>query len=127
MTKRPPGTDGIDRRHLIVRVGHVLVVFVAKAEIEFQTARHLPAVLNVEMPPIGIGVHGGAAQAHLRGGGVAQQEVGERVPIPQSWRRRRESRREGKNSAGSIRIHRLQIVVHQVRAELDVVGAASAG
>ena len=115
------GHRRIDRRHLIVGVGHVLVVFVTKPEIEFQTARYLPTVLNVEMPPIGVGVHGGASQAHLRGGRIAQQEVGERVPIPQSRRRGCESRRERKDPAGSIRIHRLQIVVHQIRAELDVV------
>ena len=45
------GHRRVDRGHLVVRFGHVAVVFVAQADIEPQIARDLPAVLNVGVHP----------------------------------------------------------------------------
>src|SRR5262249_11508776 len=95
----------LDAGEPILRVAYRSVDLVPQPEIEHQRPPDPPVVLSVKMAPRTASVLR-AARPHtgLRGGWEAQQEIGERISIPQPRRRRTVTRRERK---GASRIRRL--------------------
>ena len=62
----PAGSGEIDVRGLIRLRVQILIEFVAQTRVQLQTLRDLPAILDVEMGPAGVGILGSFADSNLR-------------------------------------------------------------
>ena len=95
---------------------HVLVVFVAQAEVDRQVAAHPPVVLRVQVQPVGAAVLVAAADAGDRRRRIAEQEVGERVAGELSG--------VGECAARVVGLLGPELQMKEVAAELEAVRAA---
>ena len=105
----------VDRRQSVVDVLHVRVELVTQPVVDRQIATRAPVVLRVEVQPGGARVLVTTPDARPRRGRETQQVVGQRVAAPLSG--------VGKSPARGVGVHRTELQVEQVAAELEAVVA----